>query len=48
MILMDPLRHGSLHLAHTIGPETAERLRRWDAALALGPQEQLGPWHIEL
>ena len=48
MILMDPLRPGSLHLAHTIGPETAERLRRWDAALALGPQEQLGPWHIEL
>ena len=48
MILMDPLRHGSLHLAHTIGPETAARLRRWDAALALGPQEQLGPWHIEL
>ena len=48
MILMDPLRHGSLHLAHTIGPDTAERLRRWDAALVLGPQEQLGPWHIEL
>lgn len=48
MFLMDPLRHGSLHLAHTIGPETAERLRRWDAALALAPQEELGPWHIEL
>ena len=42
MILMDPLRHGSLHLAHTIGPETAERPRRRDAAQALGP------WHIEL
>lgn len=48
MFLMDTLRHGSLHLAHTIDPETAERLRRWDDALALAPQEELGPWHIEL
>jgi Fic family protein len=48
MFLVDPLRHGSLHLVHTIGPDTAERLRWWDAALALAPQEHLGPWHIEL
>jgi len=45
---MDPLRHGSLHLAYTIGPETADRLRRWDAALALTPRGELGPWQVEL
>ena len=45
---MDPLRHGSLHLAYTLGPEATERLHRWDAAQALGPPAELGPWHIEL
>lgn len=45
---MNPLRHGSLHLAHTIDPETAERLRRWDDATALPPRDDLGPWHVEL
>lgn len=48
LFLMDPLRHGSLHLAHTIGPDTADRLRRWDAALALAPRGELGPWQVEL
>jgi Uncharacterized conserved protein len=45
---MDPLRHGSLHLAHTIGPETAARLRRWDEAIAARPPRELGPWQVEL
>lgn len=48
LFLMDALRHGSLHLAHTIRPSTAERLRRWDAAVAGAPQHGLGPWQIEL
>ena len=48
MFLMDSLRHGSLHVAYTLGPETTERLRRWDAAQVLAPQVELGPWHVDL
>lgn len=48
MFLMDPLRHGSLHIAHSIGRETAARLRRWDEAVAHAPPRELGPWQVEL
>jgi len=45
---MDSLRHGSLHLAHTIDRETADRLRRWDDAVTLTPRGDLGPWQVDL
>jgi hypothetical protein len=48
MFLMDPLRHGSLHLAHTIGTDTAARLHRWDAVVADRTPRNLGPWQVEL
>lgn len=48
MFLVDTLRHGSLHLAHTIGPDTAARLRRWDQAVDGGLRRELGPWRVQL
>lgn len=45
---MDTLRHGSLHVAHTIEPDTAARLRRWDQAVAHAPRQELGPWRVQL
>lgn len=31
-----------------MGPETGERLRRWDDALTPAPRTELGPWQLEL